>query len=200
MKVLQTKILISNGNEELNFELEQAYKEVYAAIATVVWPGLSDKFVINPVKAGNGVKPIKDNCMLHLAANDWKLEYRMSIGSRLKPGPIDAVKVFSDGRCFAVEWETGNISSSHRALNKLALGIQIGVLAGGILILPSRRLYKFLTDRIGNYCEIEPYFPMWESLGDLIENGYLAVIEIEHDETSTEVAFIPKGTDGRSQV
>lgn len=200
MKVLQTRVLISKGNKSLQTELEKACDEVHAAIATVVWPGLNDKFVINPVKAANGVKPIKANCMLHLEANNWTLEHRMSIGSRLKPGPIDAVKKFSNGKFFAVEWETGNISSSHRALNKLALGIQDGVLMGGILILPSRALYTYLTDRIGNFCEIEPYFPMWQSLSKLIEDGYLAVIEIEHDETSTEADFIPKGTDGRSQI
>jgi len=83
----------------------------------------------------------------------------MSIASRVKPGPIDAVKEMPDGRYFSVEWETGNISSSHRALNKMAVGLLDGMLVGGILILPSRDMYQYLTDRIGNYAEIEPYFP-----------------------------------------
>ena len=118
----------------------------------------------------------------------------MSLGTRIKPGPIDAVKKLNNGLHFAVEWETGNISSSHRAMNKLAIGLLDNVLSGGILILPSRDMYKFLTDRIGNFPEIEPYFSMWKNLS--LESGYLAVIEIEHDELSEATPFIPKGKDG----
>lgn len=120
----------------------------------------------------------------------------MSIASRLVPGPIDAVKKLPDGRWFAVEWETGNISSSHRALNKMAVGLLDGKLAGGILVLPSRDMYQYLTDRIGNYAEIEPYFSVWRSLSIL--DGVLAVIEIEHDELSLDIPPITKGTDGRA--
>ena len=131
-----------------------------------------------------------------LVQQDWMLEHRMSIASRIRPGPIDAVKRLSDGQFFAVEWETGNISSSHRALNKMAVGLLDGVLTGGILILPSREMYQYLTDRIGNYAEIEPYFPVWRNLS--IEKGLLAVIEVEHDAISLDVPQIKKGTDGRA--
>jgi hypothetical protein len=120
----------------------------------------------------------------------------MSIASRIKPGPIDAVKKLIDGRFFAVEWETGNISSSHRALNKMAVGLLDGMLAGGVLILPSRNMYQYLTDRIGNYSEIEPYFPVWRNL--TVREGVLAVIEIEHDGVSMDIPPIRKGTDGRA--
>jgi hypothetical protein len=106
------------------------------------------------------------------------------------------VKKMSDGRYFAIEWETGNISSSHRALNKMAVGLLDGMLVGGILILPSRDMYRYLTDRIGNYAEIEPYFPVWKNLQ--IQEGVLAVIEIEHDALSVDVPPIRKGTDGRA--
>lgn len=92
--------------------------------------------------------------------------------------------------------ETGNISSSHRALNKMAVGILKGILVGGVLVLPTRKMYKYLTDRIGNFSEIEPYFPLWESLD--VKEGYLAVIAIEHDGVSKNVPRIPKGTDGRA--
>ena len=33
---------------------------------------------------------------------------------------------------FAVEWETGNIASSHRAMNKMALALKQVRIAGGI--------------------------------------------------------------------
>jgi hypothetical protein len=50
------------------------------------------------------------------------LFFRTALGSRISPGPIDAVLTEKQGD-FAFEWETGNISSSHRALNKIALGL-----------------------------------------------------------------------------
>jgi hypothetical protein len=79
----------------------------------------------------------------------------------------------------------------------MALGVINGALAGGVLILPSRALYRFLTDRVGNYQELEPYFPVWRNLR--IEHGYLAVIEIEHDYLDPMSPLIPKGTDGWAQ-
>ncbi|MGA1841038.1 MAG: hypothetical protein ACMUIU_10470 [bacterium] len=51
----------------------------------------------------------------------------------------DATYIVGD-RLFCVEWETGNISSSHRAINKMALGIIRDILIGGILIVPTRNL------------------------------------------------------------
>ena len=194
MKILKTEILISKGDFVNGNEFNQLLNDIYASIRLVTWPPESNKFTLNPVKKANGVKPIKNNCMNHLQKNNWYLEHRMSLGARIKPGPIDAVKKLQNGLYFAVEWETGNISSSHRAINKLAIGLLDNVLAGGILILPSRNMYKFLTDRIGNFPEIEPYFPMWKNLA--IASGYLAVIEIEHDELSENIPFIPKGNDG----
>jgi hypothetical protein len=78
----------------------------------------------------------------------------------------------------------------------MAVGLLDGVLAGGVLILPSRDMYQYLTDRIGNYSEIEPYFPVWRNLS--IEEGVIAVIEIEHDAVSLDIPAIRKGTDGRA--
>ncbi|MFA8371652.1 hypothetical protein [Burkholderia thailandensis] len=69
-----------------------------------------------------------------------------------------------------------------------------GELAGGILVLPTRALYQYLTDRIGNYEEIEPYFPIWRNWPHV--EGLLAVVAIEHDATSLDVPAIAKGTDG----
>lgn len=194
MKILKTEVLISKGQFVESPVFTELIRHIQEAIVKVTWPTDSNIFTLNPVKQSNGVKPIKTNCMIHLAEQGWKLEHRMSLGSRIKPGPIDAVYRLGNGKHFAVEWETGNISSSHRAINKLAIGLLDDVLAGGILVLPSRRMYTYLTDRIGNYAEIEPYFPVWKNLN--LDAGYLAVIEIEHDELSTDAPFIPKGTDG----
>ena len=99
-------------------------------------------------------------------------------------------------RLFCVEWETGNISSSHRAINKMAVGILKKILVGGALIVPTREMYNYLTDRVGNFPELEPYFPLWRALH--VEEGLLVVIVIEHDAVSRAVPRIPKGTDGRA--
>lgn len=196
MKILQVDFLIQEGPFAESAELKSILDEIKRAIQLVTWPPESSRFTLYPVKQANGVVPIKKNCMAYLSEQAWMLEHRVSIASRLRPGPVDAVKTLHDGRLFAVEWETGNISSSHRALNKIAVGLIDGRLAGGVLILPSREMYRYLTDRIGNYAEIEPYFSVWRNL--TLEDGIMAVIEIEHDAISMEVPSIRKGTDGRA--
>jgi len=46
----------------------------------------------------------------------------------------------------------------------MALGIMKGVLAAGMLVVPSREFYKFLTDRVGNWSELEPYLELWKAI------------------------------------
>ncbi|MDM8517828.1 hypothetical protein QUF76_16655 [Desulfobacterales bacterium HSG16] len=197
MKILKIEYLIRAGKFGESREFEEIIDDVKKAILSVTWPPESSSFILYPEKKANGVVPIKKNCMEYLKQQGWKLEHPMLIASRKKPGKVDAIKKLEDDRYSAVEWETGNISSSHRALNKIAVGMLDGILAGGILILPSRGMYQFLTDRVGNYPEIEPYFPLWRSLS--IDKGVLAVIEIEHDGLSHDVPPIKKGTDGRAK-
>lgn len=196
MKISHTEILLKQGLETYETELNRLLAEITCAISAVSWPPDSDTFTIHPEKKGNGVKPIKQNCMNYLQGEGWLLEHRTAVVDGMRPGPIDAVKRLNDGRLFALEWETGNISSSHRALNKMATGVLQNVLLGGVLILPSRSLYEYLTDRVGNYPEIAPYFSLWQSVQ--VQKGFLAVIEIEHDAESADVPKIPKGTDGRA--
>ncbi|RLC24125.1 MAG: restriction endonuclease [Deltaproteobacteria bacterium] len=196
MKILKTEFLIKKGEFSRSKEFESVLAEIYEAIHSITWPENSKKFTLYPVKKASGVVPIKKNFVKFLEENGWKGEYRMKIASRLRPGPIDSVKFLPGNRYFAVEWETGNISSSHRAINKMAIGLLDGVIEGGVLILPSREMYQYLTDRVGNFAEIEPYFNVWKNLK--ISNGLLAVIEIEHDDLSEDVPPIRKGTDGRA--
>ena len=133
--------------------------------------------------------------MLKLKSLGWQLETKLDIATAVRPGPMDAT-YWVNNRLFCVEWETGNISSSHRSVNKMALGIIKKILIGGALILPTREMYQYLTDRVGNFRELSPYFPLWKSL--TIEAGLLLVIAIEHDAVSDNVPRIPKGTDGRA--
>jgi hypothetical protein len=64
--------------------------------------------------------------------------------------------------------------------------------------LPSRKLYPYLTDRIGNYEELEPYFDVWRSVN--INEGFLAIFVVEHDTVDSSVPQITKGTDGRALI
>lgn len=193
MKIVRKEVLKNQGDISSSQEFDIAVQEIADAISKVVWPLHSPSFSINPTKKGNGVKPIKNECMNYLEQKGWNLETRVKVKDGMSAGPIDATKTI-DGKLFAFEWETGNISSSHRALNKIALGMLEKTLSGGVLILPSREMYKYLTDRVGNYQEIAPYFQVMKSLQ--ISEGYLAVIEIEHDFVDPQAPLIPKGTDG----
>lgn len=200
MKIVQMEFLIDAGGFSATEEWRAIKKHITQSINAIQWPPGSGSFTLydEPGKArgkGNGVKPIKDACMRHLQALGWGRETPVNITAIKRPGPMDATYAVGN-RLFCVEWETGNISSSHRAINKMALGILKKVLIGGALILPTRAMYRYLTDRVGNFPELEPYFPLWRALA--IEEGLLVVIAIEHDKVSRSVPRIPKGTDGRA--
>lgn len=101
----------------------------------------------------------------------------------------------------AIEWETGNISSSHRSMNKLAIALSNGIVEVGVLIVPSRKLYEHLTDRIGNIGELSGYLAMWEGLKAVVPRGLLAITVVEHDALTTDPNFpyLKVGSDGRAK-
>ncbi len=197
MKIVREISLISVGSFEESQDWFIIQSEIRVAISLIVHPPGTSSFTINPTKHGNGVKPIKEACTI--ASRDrfgWKLETSVNYATR-SPGKIDATKAL-DNYLFALEWETGNISSSHRAVNKMVLGLLRGVFLGAVLVIPSRKLYPYLTDRVGNYEELEPYFDVWRAVR--IVDGFLAIFVIEHDEIDNNVPKILKGTDGRALV
>lgn len=204
MKIIRKKILIDTDNVQQNI-LNQI-QDVEAAIKAINNSKTMDKFLLYSGKEENnnyskkhpnGVKPIKEAFTNHLSKNKWSLEKRYDLGVATKrPGPIDAY-FDNDPYSIAVEWETGNISSSHRAVNKLIIGLLNQKIAAGILVLPSRNMYNYLTDRIGNFQELEPYFPVWENANYNISKGFLCIYEVEHDELTDDSSYkIEKGTDG----
>jgi Restriction endonuclease BamHI len=69
-------------------------------------------------------------------------------------------------------------------------------IVAGTLIVPSRELYKYLTDRVGNMQELEPYLGLWKALP--CKKGILEIVAVEQDATSRKVPRIEKGTDGRA--
>lgn len=194
---MQEVSLISRGGFEKSQEWSVIQSEIRSAIDLIVYPAGTSEFTINPVRHGNGVKPIKNACMAALQENfGWELETKITYATR-SPGRVDATKRLN-GDFFALEWETGNISSSHRAVNKMVLGLLRGVFLGSALVLPSRKLYAYLTDRIGNYEELEPYFDVWRAVN--LEEGFLEVFVVEHDAIDSNVPTITKGTDGRALI
>ncbi len=196
MKIVHENFLLKRGDFHESEIFKTILSEIRTAISHVSWPENEQTFSIRPERMGNGVKPIKNKFIKHLINHGWKDEIRLSLVKEVGSGPIDAIKN-TDAGIFAVEWETGNISSSHRALNKIAMGILQDNIIGGILILPVWNLAQYLTDRIGNYEELKPYFPLYDFLKS--EKGLLLVISVDYDDTSSSVPLIPKGKDGNSK-
>jgi hypothetical protein len=200
MKVKQVVTLIEKQGKNTD-RVADLMRQIKASIKQMEHPLGSGQFLLYDERKGNGVKPIKDTFLADLRRHGWLLEHRVDVGvTNTKPGPIDAVYPI-EHQFFAVEWETGNISSSHRAINKIVTGILRNQLLGGVLILPSRQMYEYLTDRIGNFRELQPYFDVWHTANYPISEGYVYVMEIEHDGlTKDSSERISKGTDGRALV
>lgn len=126
-------------------------------------------------------------------------EYREPLATKF--GPFDFATVGSGGIKAVIEWETGNISSSHRSINKLCVCLNAGIVQAGVVIVPSRLLYKHLTDRIGNIDELSGYLSLWQSTEARVERGLLAITVVEHDHLTEDEDFplLDRGNDGRAE-
>jgi hypothetical protein len=179
----------------------------------------------------NGVVPLRQLFRANLEGSGWKAEEPLSLKEyfeRIRTDdklaqiftfpeqPTSAVQdplhegvgdfdfwLRSDtGFRTVVEWETGNISSSHRSLNKMCLALTGGLVDAAVLVVPSAMLYVHLTDRIGNVRELQPYFYFWNMFAQLLDKGLLAIVVVEQDGLthSTDLRdFIPAGTDGNAK-
>jgi Restriction endonuclease BamHI len=193
MKIQQIETLLNSPEVSTHPVYSQARYQVEIAIQQVTWPPDSPQFTIYPERKGNGVKPIKTNFIEYLESLGWTREFQ--VNDRF--GKLDA-GLRQDNSTVVVEWETGNISSSHRAINKIASLIQTKEIIAGFLVVPCRSLAQYLTDRIGNFEELNPYFDFWKNC-IACQVGALEIWAIEQDMTSLEVPKIPKGTDGRAK-
>lgn len=171
----------------VNSSAKQASNEIIESVQNMAGQ------INNSQKHINGVVPIKTECYNTLLRYGWTREKPLEVLSR-KGGPIDVYKEFFDNTAsfrVGIEFETGNISSAHRAMNKLFLGILHNDLDLGILILPVAKLTYYLTDRISNYEELEPYFC-------LAKNYPLIFIGFDAESYSPNHPILKKGTDGMS--
>lgn len=169
--------------------------QVIEAIRLIDWPHGSGSFTIQPSKKGNGVVPIKAPLIAYLKNLFWIAEAPVNLPDGvLHPGDFDLLKRCSLGNII-IEWETGNISSSHRSINKI-LATLGNYIVGAYLILPDKELAKYLTDRIGNYQELMPYF---EHFRKCCPDFPFDIISVTYDDISNVSPLIPKGTDGRAR-
>ena len=125
-----------------------AYNEIANAVCSMA------STINDSEKNCNGVVPLKETCYRMLEeVYGWYRERPLDVLSE-KGGPIDVYKVFQDERNevrVGIEFETGNISSAHRSMNKLHLGVSSSELDLAVLLMPMHRLSYYLTDRVSNY-------------------------------------------------
>jgi len=218
MEQLRTMILFERGdvlNRRDWSEFHQSYLRAISKIDNPRGSGrlkLREKLLLpNKQWTRNGVGYLKSRFLEHMTNDEgWvsegmvqlkrgaiapNLQLYPSLQSHVEPvtstfGGFDFVTSGKDGAKVAIEWETGNISSSHRSMNKLAIALQSGIIEAGVLIVPSRALYDHLTDRIGNISELSGYLGMWAGLGASIERGLLAITVVEHDELTVPSRMI----------
>lgn len=185
-------------NDEL---YKQACNEVINSITSTVWPIGSESFIINASEKNvNGVVPLKERCYIELEESYlWYREKPLHVlkHEKQKGGPIDVYKEFSGEdqiiRHVGLEFETGNISSAHRSMNKLLLGLNRREIDLAMILMPIKNLSYYLTDRVANYEELEPYFENANNHA-FIFLGFNA----DHYSYGNDVPIIPKGKDGMS--
>lgn len=229
MKWLRTLVLFDQGDVISSRDWRAVHESYVRSIVSIEHPRGTGRLLLrrkvklpNGQFSRNGVGYLRSNFLRHMQdAELWKPEgavdlsrdreqpaiklypsmeaYREPITSDF--GGFDFITTGSEGIKVAIEWETGNISSSHRSMNKLALALANGIVQVGVLIVPSRHLYEHLTDRIGNIGELSGYLSMWESLKAGVARGLLAITVVEHDELTDDSThpYLPTGNDGRAR-
>ncbi len=176
---------------------EEAYIEIEDSILQN-HTDTSGIFTINSSEKNcNGVVPVKEGIYQRLEAYyEWFREKPLPyFEDAQKGGPIDVYKEFGDSRTkfnVGLEFETGNISSAHRSMNKLCVGIKHGDLQMAFLIMPIKELAYYLTDRVSNYEELAPYF-------DLLDDFPIVVFGFDADRYDPSAPLLAKGRDGMSK-
>jgi hypothetical protein len=230
MKCLRTLVLFDKGNQIASNDWKVLHESYVRAIASIDHPSgsgilrLRKKVKLDKKQwQRNGVGYLRRRFLDRMInVENWKPEgivnlardrdqpnillypsledYREPITSDF--GGFDFVTTTEGGKHIAIEWETGNISSSHRSLNKLAIALANGTIEVGVLIVPSRDFYEHLTDRIGNIGELSGYLSLWEGLKSTVDRGLLAITVVEHDELTDDqsLPYLPVGNDGRAQT
>lgn len=229
MKWLRTLVIINRGDVITSDDWKAIHDSYVRAILRIDFPeGTGSLTLRRKVKRPdgqwdrNGVGYLRARFLNHMVNDEsWRSEVGIDLSKgctppdlRLYPsmelhhepimsdfGEFDFVTTAPAGTRVAIEWETGNISSSHRSMNKLAIALVAGIIEAGVLIVPTRDLYEHLTDRVGNIDELSGYLTMWKDLEDRVERGLLAISVVEHDALTDDpdFSFLGVGKDGRAR-
>lgn len=229
MRCLRTLILFDKGDLARSEDWNAVHDAYSRSIASIDFPRGSGKLTLKKKIQDadgqwrrNGVGYLKSSFLKNIVdVEGWEAEGDVEIANngtrpevRLFPslelhdegvvsqfGGFDLVTSGASGTKVAIEWETGNISSSHRSMNKLCIALSNGVIDVGVLIVPSKELYAHLTDRIGNIGELSPYIDLWAGLGKSVTKGLLAITVVEHDQLTDadDFPYLPRGNDGRAR-
>ncbi|MBV5328756.1 MAG: hypothetical protein JZU65_14185 [Chlorobium sp.] len=229
MKWLRSLIIFDRGGVATSPDWKEIHESYVRSIQSIDFPEGADTLKLRRKTKRpdgqwnrNGVVYLKRRFLEHLVnVEKWRAEVGFDLGrNRIPPelslypshktysepitsefGSFDFVTTTASGMHVAIEWETGNISSSHRSMNKLAIALVTGKVQAGVLIVPSRNLYEHLTDRIGNIGELSGYLSMWKDLEARVEKGLLIISIVEQDELTDDPAYpyLPSGMDGRAR-
>ena len=133
MKIVHIETVVSCGPYAKSKHWRKTRRSIHAAVKKCAWPPGSKRFTIHPQSGkkhgeGNGVGPIRMEFIRELRKHGWTIEgaAKNQLGEDL--GDFDAVLLGPQGPV-VVEWETGNISSSHRSMNKLTMLVSDGMVA-----------------------------------------------------------------------
>ena len=228
MKWLRTLMIMNRGGVVTSDDWKTIHDSYVRAIQTIDFPESAGSLTLRrKVRRPdgqwdrNGVGYLRSRFLNHMVNEEtWRCESGFELSKVPNPpdlllypsmelhhepiksdfGGFDFVTTAPAGTRVAIEWETGNISSSHRSMNKLAIALVAGTIDAGVLIVPTRDLYEHLTDRVGNIDELSGYLTMWKDLEDRVERGLLAISVVEHDALTDDpdFPFLPVGKDGRA--
>ena len=171
MKWLRTLVVFDQGNVIGTGDWKAIHDSFVRSIQSIEHPAgsgsltLRRRATIDARDTRNGVRPLRDQFLTHMVSVEgWKSEglvdlakTRAQVSVKLFPtmsdyeepitssfGEFDFATTAAGGSKIAIEWETGNISSSHRSLNKLCIALATGIIEVGVLVVPSRQLYLHL--------------------------------------------------------
>jgi hypothetical protein len=172
--------------------IQRTLHQLECGLQRMIHPSHASEFRLHPEKKANGVVPIKKQFMNNMMEQEWNVE---GLDTDIQQYKFDVVKCIEESTFVVCEWETGNISSSHRALNRIFKAISHNHVTAAVLILPDRDMYTYLTDRVGNYEELEPYFCIYTDLVkaySLSPQHHIEVIGFQYDKLDTSVPVLPK--------
>jgi hypothetical protein len=98
-----------------------------------------------------------------LKTKGWAMDRRSRNAFDRALGYFDAVLPGPE-KPVVVEWEAGDVSSSHYSMNKLTMFVSSGIISAGVLVVSSRRFYVRSGDRAGNFRELDAYLGLWKSV------------------------------------